>query len=138
MIRSTSAEPFPIRATSGTIDSECVYQRWTASVSAGRIGFRLYGLLYGTLSPAVKISAAVSPKMRPATSTTPVVSRPIALGSTTRVIVCHFVPPSAIDASRIVSGTLAKASCVTRISDGRLSRVSVSAPPSAVKCHLKR
>ena len=86
----------------------------------------------------MKISAAVSPKMRPAISTMPVVSRPMALGSTTRVIVCHFVPPSAIDASRSVSGTLESASCVTRISAGRLSSVSVSAPASALKCQPKR
>ena len=64
----------------------------------------------------------------------PVVSGPIALGKIACKTVCHFVAPSAIDASVYVGGTPASDCCVTRMSAGRLSSVSVSAPPRAVKC----
>src|SRR5690348_6560982 len=97
----TSAEPLPTRSASGTRLSECVYHRCTESVSAGWNGLKSYPLIPGeTLVPAVKISAAVSPKIRPAIKITPVVSDAIALGNTTLRIVCHFVAPSAIEPSR--------------------------------------
>ena len=46
------------------------------------------------LEPAVKITAAVSPMLRPMLSMMPVTIPGSALGSTTRVTVCQRVPPS--------------------------------------------
>jgi hypothetical protein len=43
--------------------------------------------------PAVRITAAVSPILRPTLSKIPVKIPGKALGRTTLVIVCHFVPP---------------------------------------------
>jgi hypothetical protein len=43
--------------------------------------------------PAVRMTAAVSPILLPILSNMPVKIPGSALGSTTRVIVCHFVPP---------------------------------------------
>jgi hypothetical protein len=43
--------------------------------------------------PAVRMTAAVSPMLLPTLSNIPVKIPGNALGSTTRVIVCHFVPP---------------------------------------------
>jgi hypothetical protein len=43
--------------------------------------------------PAVRMTAAVSPILLPTLSKMPVKIPGNALGSTTRVIVCHFVPP---------------------------------------------
>jgi hypothetical protein len=43
--------------------------------------------------PAVRMTAAVSPMLLPILSSMPVKIPGNALGRTTRVIVCHFVPP---------------------------------------------
>jgi hypothetical protein len=71
---------------------------------------------------------AVSPIAFPIPSITPVVMPGIALGSATRLTVCHFVAPSAKLASRRPPGTALSDSSETLTIHGSIMNMSASPP----------
>ena len=78
--------------------------------------------------PAVKISAAVSPTMRPIARMMPDRMPGIALGSTMRNTVRRRPAPRPNEPSRKVSGTAINASSAVRMMSGRIMIASVMPP----------
>ena len=101
---STAAVPLEMAVRSDTTPSLLIFQICTARVSAGRNTFHGHDGLEksrhvksstGADWPAVKISAAASPKARVMPRRTAVISDGAALLSTTFHMVCQRVHPSA-------------------------------------------
>ena len=76
----------------------------------------------------VNSSGAVSPATRATPSTAPVISPPIAVGSTMRVTIRQRRRPSASPASFSDPGTSASTSCAERATIGNSTIASASAP----------
>ena len=86
-----------------------------------------------SVAPATTSSGAVSPMTREMASTTPVMTPPIAVGTTTLRMVRHLGTPSAYAASRRSIGTNRNISSDDRTTVGIISRDRAIDPPSPIR-----
>ena len=87
--------------------------------------------------PTVRMSGAVSPMTRATPKITAVTSPDREVGSTTREVVRHSVPPKASDASRNPPGTRRSTTSAVRVTVGR-KRTDNANEPARPVCWLPR